>query len=220
MKLYFKYFICIFSLYALSINAKSQTTPPATTTTSATSNDLVQLSGFIVSFDSMQVLPYVTVRIEGTNRGVYSDMSGFFSLVCKQTDKIVFTALGQKKMYYSLPNNIENNKLTTVIRMEEDTFFLRDVVVRPYSTPQELDYYFAKVKIPNSNLSLAYENMGRIPYGSLQKGILADGIENNRWYQQAQAERLYYNGQPQPIPIADVGTWYRFLNSLSTKKKK
>lgn len=183
-------------------------------------NQLIQLSGFIVSFDSTQVLPYVTVRIEGTNRGVYSDMSGFFSLVCKQSDQIVFTALGQKKLYYSIPKNTENNKLTTIIRMEEDTFFLKDIVVRPYSTPQELDYYFARIKIPNSNLSLAYENLNRVSYSSLQKGILADGAENNRWYQQAQAEKLYYNGQPQPIPIADVGTWYRFLNSLGNKKKK
>jgi len=147
-------------------------------------------------------------------------LSGFFSLVCKQTDKIVFTALGEKKLYYSLPSVIENNKLTTVIRMEEDTFFLHDVIVRPYSTPQELDYYFAKVKIPNSDLSLAYENLGRVPLSSLQKGILADGAENNRWYQQAQAEKLYYNGQPQPIPIADIGSWYRFINSLTNKKKK
>lgn len=181
---------------------------------------LVQLSGFILSYDSTQVLPYVTVRIEGTNRGVYSDMSGFFSLVCKQSDRIVFSALGQKKLHYNLPNNIENNKLTSIIRMEEDTFFLRDVVVRPYSTPQELDYYFAKIKIPNSNLSIAYDNLNRVPNSVLEKGLLADGTENARWYQQAQAERLYYNGQPQPIPIADVGAWYRFLNSLGKKKKK
>jgi hypothetical protein len=94
------------------------------------------------------------------------------------------------------------------------------VVIRPYATPQELDYYFAKIKIPNSNLSLAYENLNRVSFESLQKGVLPDGIENGRWQQQAQAERLYYNGQPQPIPIADVGSWYRFINSLSTKKKK
>jgi hypothetical protein len=96
---------------------------------------------------------------------------------------------------------------------------LREVLVRPYATPQELDYYFAKIKLPNSSLSLAYDNLRRVPYSSLQKGVLADGIENNRWYQQAQAEKLYYNGQPQPIPIADLGSWYRFLNSLGKKKK-
>ena len=104
--------------------------------------------------------------------------------------------------------------------MEEDTFFLRDVVIRPYSTPQELDYYFAKVKIPNSNLSIAYDNLNKVPNSVLEKGLLADGTENARWYQQAQAEKLYYNGQPQPIPIADLGAWYRFLNSLGNKKKK
>ena len=62
--------------------------------------------------------------------------------------------------------------------------------------------------------------MGRVSYQNLQKGILADGVENGRWYQQAQAEKLYYNGQAQPIPIADIGSWYRFLNSLGNKKKK
>ncbi|MFZ4797828.1 MAG: carboxypeptidase-like regulatory domain-containing protein [Bacteroidia bacterium] len=214
MNQFLKYYIIILAFCFSIYNANCQTKPITN------ENELVQLSGFIVSFDSTQVLPYVTVRIEGTNRGVFSDMSGFFSLVCKQTDKIVFSALGQKKLFYTLPNNIEGNKLTTVIRMEEDTFFLRDVVIRPYSTPQELDYYFARAKIPNSNLSLAYENLGRVSFESLQKGILADGAENGRWYQQAQAEKLYYNGQPQPIPIADIGTWYRFLNSLGNKKKK
>lgn len=214
MNQFLKYYIFIFSFCLTFYSAQSQTK------NESNENELVQLSGFIVSYDSTQVLPYVTVRIEGTNRGVFSDMSGFFSLVCKHSDKIVFSALGQKKLFYNLPKNIEGNKLTTVIRMEEDTFFLRDVVVRPYSTPQELDYYFAKVRIPNSNLSLAYENLGRVSYQNLQKGILADGIENGRWYQQAQAEKLYYNGQAQPIPIADVGSWYRFLNSLGTKKKK
>lgn len=214
MNQFLKYTVFVFAFCLTFYAAQSQTK------SETNENELVQLSGFIVSFDSTQVLPYVTVRIEGTNRGVFSDMSGFFSLVCKQTDKIVFSALGQKKLFYNLPKNIDGNKLTTVIRMEEDTFFLRDVVVRPYSTPQELDYYFAKIKIPNSNLSLAYENLGRVSYQNLQKGILADGIENGRWYQQAQAEKLYYNGQAQPIPIADVGSWYRFLNSLGTKKKK
>ena len=214
MNYYIKFYTIIFILCLNVFAAKSQTKSVTN------ENELIQLSGFIVSFDSTHVLPYVTVRIEGTNRGVFSDMSGFFSLVCKQTDKIVFSALGQKKLFYTLPNNIEGNKLTTVIRMEEDTFFLRDVVIRPYSTPQELDYYFAKIKIPNSNLSLAYENLGRVSYQNLQKGILADGVENGRWYQQAQAEKLYYNGQAQPIPIADIGSWYRFLNSLGNKKKK
>jgi hypothetical protein len=197
MNCFIKYFIYIFVLCFSIHSAKSQTK------SAANENELVQLSGFIVSFDSTQVLPYVTVRIEGTNRGVFSDMSGFFSLVCKQTDKIVFSALGQKKLFYILPNNIEGNKLTTVIKMEEDTFFLRDVVIRPYSTPQELDYY-----------------LGRVSYQNLQKGVLADGVENGRWYQQAQTEKLYYNGQAQPIPIADIGSWYRFLNSLGNKKKK
>lgn len=213
MKKILKYYIILIGLCFVFYEANCQENKKVD------ENELVQLSGFIVSFDSTQVIPYATVRIEGTNRGVYSDLSGFFSMVCKQSDKIIFTALGQKKLYFTIPSNIENHKITTIIRMEEDTFYLREVLVRPYATPQELDYYFAKVKLPNSSLSLAYDNLRRVPYSSLQKGVLADGIENNRWYQQAQAEKLYYNGQPQPIPIADLGSWYRFLNSLGKKKK-
>lgn len=185
------------------------------------SNDhLVQLSGFIVTADSVNVIPYVTVRIAGTNRGVFSDMSGFFSLVCKKEDIILFTALGQKQTVFRLPDNLTDNKLITVVKMQEDTFYLPEVVVRPYSTPQELDYYFAKTKIPGSSLSQAYSNLNRVPYSVLEKGILPDGTENGRWYQQAQAERLYYNGQPQYIPIADIGSWYRFFNAINNKKKK
>ncbi len=186
----------------------------------ANSNDLVQLSGFIVTADSVNVIPYVTVRIAGTNRGVFSDMSGFFSLVCKKQDIVLFSALGQKQTSFKLPDDITDNKLITIIKMEEDTFYLPEVLVRPYSTPQELDYYFAKTKIPGSSLSQAYSNLNRVPHSVLEKGILPDGNELGRWYQQAQAEKLYYNGQPQYIPIADIGSWYRFFNALNTKKKK
>ena len=70
-------------------------------------DDLVQLSGFAVSYDSTKVLPYVSLRINGGNKGTYSDMGGYFSLVVKRTDRILFTAIGLRPVEYNIPKDFD-----------------------------------------------------------------------------------------------------------------
>lgn len=42
-------------------------------------SDLVQFSGVVVAGDSIRAVPFVNIRIKGSNRGTTSDLYGFFS---------------------------------------------------------------------------------------------------------------------------------------------
>lgn len=183
-------------------------------------DDLVQLSGFAVSFDSTKVLPYVSIRINGGNKGTYSDMGGYFSLVVKKTDRILFTAIGLRPIEYNIPKDFDGTKLNTVIPMSDDTFYLPETVIRSYPSKEQFDYYFVKTKIPDDELSLAYRNLRKKPMDDQMASLAPDGQETNRWYMQQQYDKYYYNGQVQPLKIFDVGAWSQFLNSINTKKKK
>jgi hypothetical protein len=183
-------------------------------------DDLVQLSGFAVSYDSTKVLPYVSIRINGGNKGTYSDMGGYFSLVVKKTDRVLFTAIGLRPVEYNIPKDFEGNKLNTVIPMSDDTFYLPETVIRSYPSKEQFDYYFVKTKIPDDELSLAYRNLRKKPLEDQMASLAPDGQETNRWYMQQQYDKYYYSGQAQPLKIFDVGAWSQFLNSINTKKKK
>ena len=112
----------------------------AQTQTASTKNpELVQFTGFVVNIDSSKTLPYVTIRIKGTNKGTYSDMQGYFSFVAKKNDVVVFSCIGFEPRYFKIAETIQGNKLNSVITLVEDTFFLPEMVYRPNPTPEELD---------------------------------------------------------------------------------
>ncbi len=183
-------------------------------------DDLVQLSGFAVSLDSSKVLPYINLRINGGNKGTYTDLGGYFSLVVRKTDRVLFTAIGLRPVEFTMPKDFEGSKLNTVVPLSDDTFYLPEVVIRSYPSKEEFDYYFVKTKIPDDELSLAYRNLRKKPLDEQANALLPDGAETNRWYMQQQYDKNYYSGQAQPLKIFDIGAWSQFLNSVNNKKKK
>lgn len=192
----------------------------AQTQTASTKNpELVQFTGFVVNIDSSKTLPYVTIRIKGTNKGTYSDMQGYFSFVAKKNDVVVFSCIGFEPRYFKISETIQGNKLNSVITLVEDTFFLPEMVYRPNPTPEELDYMFSRTNIPMDELTIAQNNLRRKP--SVDFGELAnDALANSSWTFNQVADRAYYAGQAQPIPVLNVFAWSQFLKSLDKKKKK
>ena len=204
-----KLFLCLVLLFS-SIFAEAQ----------QNDDDLMQLSGFTVSFDSTKVLPYVSVRINGRNKGTYSDMGGYFSLVVKKSDRILFTAIGLRPIEYKIPSDIEGSKMNVIIPMSDDTFYLPETIIRSHPSKEEFDYYFVKTKIPDDELSLAYRNLRKKPLDDQMSSLVPDGQETNRWYMQQQYDKYYYSGQQQPLKIFDAVALSQFFNSFNTKKKK
>jgi hypothetical protein len=208
-----KIFILLFSIIGFA-NLNAQTTKSENK-----EPELVQFTGFVVNIDSSKTLPYVTIRIKGTNKGTYSDMQGYFSFVAKKSDVIIFSCIGFEPRYFNIQENLPGNKLNSVITLVEDTFFLPEMVYRPNPTPEELDYMFSRTKIPMDELTIAQNNLRRKP--SVDFGELAnDALANSSWTFNQTADRAYYAGQAQPIPVLDVFAWNQFLKSLSKSKKK
>lgn len=180
-------------------------------------SDIVQLSGFVITHDSSKVLPYVSVRVNGSNRGTYSDMGGYFSLAVKKSDFIVFTSIGLRPVEYKVPQNVDGYKVNCVIPMSDDTFYLPEAVIHSYPTPEEFDYYFTHAKIPQDQLNIAFQNLKRNTLMMDAIKLSPDGQEAANWQFRQQFEKNYYAGQAQPIKILDYNAWSQFLQSLRKK---
>jgi hypothetical protein len=204
-------FIMSFSMYAQqgkdSLNSKA----------------LVQFSGFVVTADSSSILPYTSIKIKGTNRGSYADMQGYFSLVAKENDVIVFSCIGFEPKQFIVPKGVKSSKLNTVIALVEDTFFLPEMVFKANPTPEEFEYMFSRINVPMDQLTIAQNNLRVKPLLAFGNSLQNDGLANSSWTFNQVANRAYYAGQQQPMPVLDVFAWSQFLNSLGKglyKKKK
>jgi hypothetical protein len=73
----------------------------------------IQLSGVVVTQEKGQPvkMPYVTIAVEGTSRGTYTNWDGFFSLVVEKGETIVFSYVGYKTVRYQIPDTLTTKPL-------------------------------------------------------------------------------------------------------------
>jgi hypothetical protein len=177
-------------------------------------SDLVQFTGFVVNHDSTKTIPFATIRINGTSRGTYSDMQGYFSFVAKRSDVLIFTCIGFEPRYFRIPASAKGNKIKSVVALQLDSFIMEDVVIHGYPTPEQMDYMFSRSALPNDAYQLAQNNLRRKPLADISMNMSYDAQENANWRFNDYANKAYYNGQPQPIPVLDVMAWGKFIKAL------
>jgi hypothetical protein len=176
-------------------------------------NDLVQFAGVVISADSSRLLPLVSIRLKGTNRGSYTDASGFFSIVARISDTIVFSSIGLKTVEYIFPKNLKDSKFSVIQPMKEDTIYLPETVIRPGPSPEEFNYYFVKANIPDEYFGRANANLRAKSLQSISAGMTMDAREAAGYTQQAQAYQYYYQGQLPPQRLFDPIAWSQFFST-------
>jgi hypothetical protein len=174
-------------------------------------DDLIQFTGMVLSADSLQPLSYTVITIPGTRRGTVADYNGYFTIVAKKSEKLVFQLLGYKSSEFTVPDTFSGYKYSLIKLMAPDTLFLDEVVISPLPDRQLFDQYFVKTEIPDSDLERARSNLER---QALRDEILTmDGQENQNYYMQKQVQKFYYAGQMQPMNILSPIAWSEFVKA-------
>ena len=177
-------------------------------------SDLVQFTGFVLTSDSSKTIPFATIRIMGSSRGTYSDMQGYFSFVAKRTDVLLFTCVGYVPRYFKIPEPSKSSKYKSVVTLQIDSFVMEEAVIIAQPTAEQLDYMFTRVKLPYDDYLIAQNNLRRKPLADEAAALPNDGYTNAKWNFTEYANKAYYNGQPQPIPVLDIFAWGKFLKAL------
>lgn len=183
-------------------------------------DDLVQFAGVVVSADSSRLLPLVSIRLKNSNKGTYSDASGFFSFVAKKSDTIVFSSIGMRTAYYVIPADLNTAKFSIIQPMYEDTIYLPETVVRPGPSPEEFNYYFVRANIPDEYFTRASGNLRQKTLQGVSATLTMDGRENQDYMMQAYTYQYYYQGQLPPQRLFDPIAWSQFFNTWNKNKKK
>ena len=183
--------------------------------------DLIQISGIIVSGDSLRPVPFVNIIIKDTYRGVVSDYYGFFSIVAKERDTLEFSSIGFRKAWFIIPDTLSEQRYSLIQVLHGDTITLPEMVYR-FPTLPEFKEAFINLRISDNDMDRAKKNLNRNNMSLLAERMPMDGTMNYRELMNYKSNEFYSSGQLPPYKILDPIAWGQFLQmwqSGAFKKK-
>ena len=176
-------------------------------------DSVVQLFGVIMTADSLEAIPSVSIVVKGQNRGTISNEQGVFSIVVLKGDKIEFTSVGYKPKLVEIPRDLEGNQYSIIQLMVVDTVYLPATIIRPRPTREQFERDFVNSNIPADNLEIARQNTDEGKRRLLARTLPQDGKEATGNYLRQNAAKYSYKGQIPPMGILNPLAWADFIQA-------
>ncbi len=179
------------------------------------SSQLIQLSGMVLdgSDEQLYPVPYANIYIKDKNRGTFTDLKGFFSIVIEKTDVVVFSAIGYKSQTFEMPDSLFDDRYSIVQLMTQDTFNLPETVVFPWPSKDHFKLEFLAMDVTHELRERAVENLAQRTLEKARETVPSDGNENADFYLRQQASSYYYLGQTPPMNIFNPIAWKKFFDA-------
>lgn len=187
--------------------------------------NVVQFSGLVVTEEEDEIipLPYTNISVMGTSRGTVSELNGFFSLVGRVGETVIFSRIGYQSVEFVIPDTLTTNLYSFIQIMSQDSVLLPMAVIRPWPSREFFDIEFLAIDVTNEMQERAKENLAEQALSKLRNSVPGDGFEAGNVYLKDQAERSYYEGQFRPQHIFDMAAWAKFIKAWKRgdfKRKK
>jgi hypothetical protein len=186
-------------------------------------DSVVQLYGLVMTADSLQGLPAVSVVVKGQNRGTITNDRGVFSIVVLKGDQVEFTSVGYKPVTVYIEKNIVGNQHSLIQLMVNDTVYLPATIIKPRPSRQQFERDFVNTKVPDDDIEIARANNDYATRRVLMASLPTDGREASNIYLRQSAQKLNYSGQAPPQNIFNPFAWNEFLKAWKRgdyRKKK
>jgi len=176
---------------------------------------VVQISGkvFTVEDDRFVFVPYAVVAVQGTNRGTLTDFSGFFSIVVRTDETLVFSVLGYKDIFYPIPDTLTDDRYTIFQEISKDTILLPEAVIYPWPDPDYFVQEFLAMDVHDDLEDIAKENLSEKAMEQLREYLPSDGVEHVSLYMRQQSQDYYSEGQYKPQNIFNAFAWQQFIQA-------
>ena len=186
-----------------------------------------QLSGLVVNRGSEEPVPFATIRINHSRRGMICNTDGFYSLPVVETDTVFFRSLGYHEGilvvadYMKAYQGDKNSPYIYAIHyLDEDSIVLKPTVIYPYSSPGVLKTAMISNRSPQYSMEqVAMGNMDPQTLDSYIKTLEADAgeralVAQKMYYQQYQTQNV-----APVMPLFDPVAVYRLLKMINDKSK-
>jgi hypothetical protein len=176
-------------------------------------DSVVQLYGIVMTADSLEGIPAVSVTVKGTNRGTMTNAQGVFSIVVLKGDIVEFTHVTYKPKEVTIPHSLKGNHHSVVQLMVEDTVYLPATIIRPRPTPQQFERDFVKTEVPDDDIEVARKNNSLAMRRVLMQTVPSDGAGATAMQFRNIANKATYRGQVPPMNIFNPAAWNEFIQA-------
>ncbi len=181
----------------------------------AVNDSLVEVSGVVMTADSLRQIPGVSVLIKGENRGTAANAEGVFSIVAEKGDTLVFRVIGFKKDEVVIPQDLKGHFLGIALPMQQDTTYLPPMIVHSYPSKEEFEEAFLHWDIPSTQYDLARANTMPEKLRSALRFTPPDGGEGVGNTFQHRRQFMQSKGQMPTMNIFNPLAWAQFIKALT-----
>lgn len=183
---------------------------------------IIQFSGVVLDGDSLQPIPFTTIKIANTNKGTSADANGIFSFVAQAGDSIVFSSTGFKSASFVIPDTLTTKKYSLIQLLSTDTLLLRTHMVYPWPSKEQFKEEFLNTRIPTDDMDRANANLAQAEMRARMQNMPGSGSENFKYENIQRGQQQYYAGQYPSWSILNPIAWAQFIqawNNGDFKKK-
>uniref|UniRef100_UPI00404B4089 carboxypeptidase-like regulatory domain-containing protein n=1 Tax=Fluviicola sp. TaxID=1917219 RepID=UPI00404B4089 len=172
---------------------------------------LVQLSGVVISSDSLQEMPYAAIYNRSVKRGTIADMYGFFSLVVQPGDTLLFRYVGHKPSSYIVPDTLKDDRYSIIHMMELDSVAYNEVIIYPWPSKEAFAQAFIEMNPYDDALLRAQRQLSGQNLAALASKVSSDASISYGNVMNQQNTRLYTMGQSPVNNLMNPFAWASFL---------
>ena len=178
---------------------------------------VIQLSGIILSEDSVSGLPGVHIYVPKAGRGTTSNRTGYFSMPVLEGDSVVISSVGYVRRSYIVPKSA-SEYITIIVEMVQDITYLQEVEIMPFPTEEVFKEAVLALNIPMDN-GVDPKAMNAELLALMLRTTPMDGQANYRYYMDQYPGNINDRFQPRVNPFLNPFNWARFFRDLKKDKK-
>ena len=129
----------------------------AQTDSIAISEEVVQVSGLVVTGDSLMPMPFATVFRARDSRGTMTDVRGFFSIPVLAGDTLRFSSTGFITREAIISTGGEKNRISLVQTMGRDTVMMNEAFIYPWPSREAFKREFMALCLEQSAYDIAQQ---------------------------------------------------------------
>ena len=185
----------------------------ATLTYDSIQEVVVQVSGLVVTGDSLTPLPYATVYRARDSRGTMTDANGFFSLPALEGDTLQFSSTGFIHRYAVIDDGGENNRISIVQPMSRDTVMISDAIIYPWPSRERFKQEFLALGLQDGSMTISDQAIDPFDVYDRLIDVGMDGQAASTEVMRQMSMEMHYGGYP-TTNILNPVAWARFIQAL------
>ncbi len=176
--------------------------------------EVVQISGMVVTGDSLAPLAFATVFRARDLRGTMTDVNGFFSIPALAGDTLTVSSIGYLTQAFSVPTDLELPRMNVVQPLGRDTVALEQAFIYPWPTKERFKEEFLQLQLSPDAYAIGQERLDAAALYDRLMEVGRDGTEVYNYTMQQQAQQNYYQGQLPPMNVFSPVAWAKFIDAI------